>query len=190
MSSDNYYDSLTDRQFWDNYYPNKEPIMPFVAHWKNFVWVQIARKLEELGLEGKSILEVGGGDAALLCYLAKKHPTSTFAILDYSPVGCARALQRAKQEGVNLSVYEADLFHPPKETLGAFDIVISFGVVEHFPDLSAVLRAKKALVADSGLLFTLIPNLASPIYGLLCRYFSQEIFDLHIPYNLTLFTYL
>ena len=128
-----------------------------------------------------------GGDAQLTAYFAKKYPNANFSIIDFSPLGCELARSRARLENVNISIQQADMFSPPKALIGYFDLVISLGVVEHFTDLASVMMAKKALIGDSGKLFTLIPNMASPIYANLCKRWSKTVYDDHVPHTMQSF---
>lgn len=51
-------------------------------------------------------------------------------------------------------------FSPPASMLGKFDVVVTFGVVEHFIDTRACLDAMSQFLKPGGLLVTSIPNLA------------------------------
>lgn len=162
---------LTSVDFWDEHYRSAhfEAFNP--TDWRNYVRIQLVRRLMNLGLEGRRVLEIGGGGAQILAWLAKQYPTSHFVALDYSEVGCQIARRRAELDQLqNLEVVCADMFNPPKDLFGAFDLVFSLGVVEHFTDLVSALRAKGAFLIHGGLMFTVIPNLVSSIY----RYFVVD----------------
>lgn len=176
---------LTNVDFWDEHYKSM-PIEAFnPTEWRNYVCIQLVRRLMNLGLEGRRVLEIGGGGAQILAWLAKQYPTSYFVALDYSEVGCQIARRRAKLDQLqNLEVVCADMFNPPKDLLSAFDLVFSLGVVEHFTDLVSALKAKTALLTQKGLMFTVIPNLVSPIYRYLCRRWSMRVWNLHVAHSL------
>lgn len=181
------FEKLTDESYWDCCYRGRE-LVPFDERdWKNYVSVQLFRLVETLSLDGKRVCEVGGGDAKLLVYLAKRHPSSRFCVLDFSPLGCEFARRRAEREGVILEVYQEDMFSPSQALVGSFDLVLSYGVVEHFTDLSRALMAKGRLLKVGGLAFTLIPNLASPVYAGLFRYYSRTVYRKHIPHTMASF---
>lgn len=180
-------DRLTSSAFWDSCYEGRQPASFNDRNWKNYVSIQLVRLLEALQLDGKMICEVGGGDAELSSHLAKRHQTARFSILDFSPSGCELARKRAVSENVKLDVYQADLFSPPREVLGSFDLVMSQGVVEHFADLSAVMAAKSRLIREDGKLFTLIPNFESPIYAGLCKRWSVSVFEDHVAHDMQSF---
>lgn len=178
---------LTTSEFWDSCYEERV-LTPFNdKDWRNFVPIQLASTLEALGLDGKKICEVGGGDAQLTAYFAKKYPKSKYSIVDFSSKGCKLAAQRSIKENVNISIYQEDVFFPTESISGVFDVVLSLGVVEHFIDLSSIMLAKKNLLKSDGKIFTLIPNFSSPIYVYLCKRWSKSVFEDHLPHSMESF---
>jgi 2-polyprenyl-3-methyl-5-hydroxy-6-metoxy-1,4-benzoquinol methylase len=180
-------DRLTTPEFWDACYEGRQQTPFEDRNWRRYVSIQLVQLIESLQLDGKNICEVGGGDAALSAYLAKKHSSAKFSIVDFSPRGCELARNRAGSEGVELNIFQADLFSPPPELNKHFDLVMSHGVVEHFTDLASVMIAKSNLIREDGKLFTLIPNFASPVYARLCERWSKSVFDDHVPHDMASF---
>ena len=175
---------LTDIEFWDYCYDERTPSSLDINNWKELVSIQWLKKVERFHLKKKKVCEVGGGDGKIISYLSKKNPTSEFSIVDFSPLGCDLARKRSVLENVSLKIYQADIFSPPKELVKYFDLVLSHGLVEHFADLSSVLFAKKKLLKDDGILVTLIPNLASPVYSYLCKKWSVSVYEAHVPHDM------
>lgn len=180
-------DRLTTPDFWDTCYQGREPVPFDDKNWRSYASIQLVRLVESLELKGKRVCEVGGGDAEISAYLARKHKDTEFSVIDFSPLGCALARKRADLEEVKLNIFQADLFSPPQQLLGFFDLVTSYGVVEHFNDLAGVLSAKGKLVNNNGKIFTLIPNFASPLYGGLCKRWSKSVYEDHICHDLKSF---
>jgi 2-polyprenyl-3-methyl-5-hydroxy-6-metoxy-1,4-benzoquinol methylase len=174
---------LTTSEFWDSCYEGRNPLPFDDRNWRNYVSIQLARLIESLQLDGKTVCEVGGGDAELTAFFAKRHHSARFSVVDFSPLGCELARRRASREGVDLNVCQADIFAPPTALLDYFDLVISLGVVEHFSDLSSVMMAKSRLIHGNGKIFTLIPNFSSPVYAGLCKRWSKTVFEDHVPHN-------
>lgn len=178
---------LTSPEFWDSCYQGRS-LIPFDDRdWRHYVSIQVAELIENLGLSGKYICEVGGGDAGISSYFSRKYKESKFSIIDFSPAGCALAKKRASIEGATLSVVQSDVFSPPKELFNKFDAVFSLGVVEHFRDLASIMRAKKALVKPEGLIFSLIPNFSGSIYSGLCKRWSKSVFEDHVCHDMKSF---
>lgn len=176
--------NLTNSSFWDECYAGRE-LIPFNdTDYKKLVSIQTVKILEGLQIDHKKVCELGGGDAQMLTYLARKYPSTQFSILDYSERGCQLAAARATKEAVSLGICQADVFAPPSDQLERFDIVLSQGVVEHFTDLPRVLAAKRALLTTGGKMFTSIPNFSSPVYAWLCKKWSPSVWEDHVPHTL------
>lgn len=178
---------LTTSEFWDSCYEGRVSLPFNDKNWRNHVSIRLVRLIESLQLDGKDVCELGGGDAELTAYLAKTHPSARFSIIDFSPLGCELAKKRAHREGVALNVCQADIFSPPEALLDHYDLVISHGVVEHFTDLSSVMRAKGRLIHKDGKIFTLIPNFSSQIYAGLCKRWSKTVYEDHVPHDMSSF---
>jgi 2-polyprenyl-3-methyl-5-hydroxy-6-metoxy-1,4-benzoquinol methylase len=180
-------DELTGKKHWDDTYEiRKRQLALQLSGVSGYCNRLVLEKLLETGMEGKRILEIGAGDSAWLPYLAKKFPTSQFAGLDYSERGCLLLTERARAEGVTVQVANEDMLAESSSLHRSFDIVLSFGVVEHFSDLGRALSAKSRYAMRGGILFTLIPNMAG-VLGTLTQAWNREIYLLHNPLNLTSF---
>lgn len=180
-------EKLTDKAYWDGTYCRRKGLQSLnVDGFINYTNRLILNKLLEINLGNKSILEIGAGDSVWLPYLAKEFPSSRFVGVDYSDAGCALLSERAKQENANVRVIHEDMFVEESPLHGSFDVVISFGVVEHFDNLGHVLAAKKRFLKPDGVMFTLIPNMAGAL-GALTRTWSREVYDKHNPHDLDSF---
>ncbi|MBN8521969.1 MAG: class I SAM-dependent methyltransferase [Alphaproteobacteria bacterium] len=100
--------------------------------------------------------------------------------IDYSRIGCLRTRAMWEEMGLKGTVHEADIFNPPETLQGAYDLVTSFGVMEHFSDTSAALSQAGMFLKPGGLILTSIPNLSGGL-GFLQRWLDKEIYDIHIP---------
>lgn len=176
--------TLTKIDDWDKGYASGKEIVELKFGWRDHSNYLILKKIEEIGLNGKSLLEIGAGDSQWLPYFAKKYPGSRFAGLDYSKAGCERLAERiaAICDGTAIDIYHQDMFTRESVLHGRFDLVLSFGVVEHFSELSQALLAKRKYLKDQGLMFSLIPNMAGSI-GSLSKLFNREIYEMHNPHD-------
>jgi SAM-dependent methyltransferase len=128
---------------------------------------------------GSRLLEVGCARSPWLPYFARRYGFCVTG-LDYSEPGCAakrRVLGRAEVDG---EVIEADMFDPPPQLLSSFDVVVSFGVVEHFSKTASALSALGSLAKPGGLVITTVPNMTGVI-GWLQRRLNPAVFDIHVP---------
>jgi len=126
----------------------------------------------------KTILEIGCGNSTWLPYLAKITNAQVTGI-DYSEEGCRLALQRLKQDGIQGKIVCEDIFKANHEIIGQYDFVYSLGVVEHFSDLTGILKEELRFVKPGGILFTEIPNLKYSIHGLLSWIYQPELLKKH-----------
>jgi SAM-dependent methyltransferase len=89
-------------------------------------------------------------------------------------------MQILSNEGVKGEIVCADFFSPSESMLKAFDVVVSFGVLEHFKDTTACIAAFSKFLKPGGLLITNIPNLCG-LNGLIQKMINRSIFDIHVP---------
>ena len=125
------------------------------------------------------LLEVGCARSAWLPYFGREFGFELHG-LDYSELGCRQERTILVKAGLEGEVTCADLFTPPPDLLGAFDVVVSFGVVEHFSDTLAATRALAALLRPDGLVVTVVPNMRGAI-GRIEQLINRDVYDIHVP---------
>ncbi|WBA17151.1 class I SAM-dependent methyltransferase [Salinivibrio kushneri] len=178
---------LTTNRYWDSTYDSREQLMPVsLDGYRSYCSKRIYEKKELYLSAASSVLELGGGGSRWLAYFAKEFPEKDFCALDYSEFGCSMLESFAKHEKLNnLSVECGDFFcfdFAGKK----FDLVYSHGVVEHFEDLAGVLQAHSGYLNTSGVMVTVIPNMAG-ILGSLTKKLNRKVYDIHIPHDLKSF---
>lgn len=172
------------QKFWNDLWASggiPEAVNPSDTRIKN--WTN--RRLHQtfLGLFNRSqassmrLLEVGCGKSGWLPYFAKEFGFNICG-LDYSAIGCEMAIEILQANGVEGEVVCADLFSPPANMLGAFDVVVSFGLVEHFDDTASCLTAISAFLKPGGMLITNIPNMVGWI-GSVQKAINRPVYDIH-----------
>lgn len=123
------------------------------------------------------LLEIGCAKSSWLPYFAKEFGFRVCGI-DYSPNGCQIARTVLQANGVEAEVVCADFFSPPERMLETFDVVVSFGVVEHFDDTASCLAAVSSFLRPGGLLITNIPNMVGWI-GSIQKLVNRPVYDIH-----------
>lgn len=153
----------------------------YVNHEFNRYFQKILKNKQEL-----SVLEIGCANSVWLLYFYQCFNFKVYG-LDYSEVGCEKGRALLKHYNVPGEVYCADLFAPPTELLGKFDLVVSFGVVEHFENTAECLKSCAGFVKPGGMLLTFIPNMTSVI-GLIQKHIDRAVYDVHVPLTKEMFT--
>jgi SAM-dependent methyltransferase len=148
----------TNEAFWDDYWDSLElPIE--VDKSRNLVVSGITDMFDRFLVSDRpvSVLEIGGAPGQYAAYLHRRFGHAV-TVYDSSPVGCAKSRENFELLGVPGAVVEGDLFDPPAD-LGRFDVVFSLGLIEHFGDVTAAVRAHTDVVLPGGVLLLGAPNL-------------------------------
>ena len=141
---------------------------------------KIFRKaFEGLDTKGMKLLEIGCGNSAWLPYFAKEFCFDVYGI-DYSVEGCEQAEKILERDNVDGTIYCTDAFSPAEDLFAEFDVVCSFGVVEHFEDTASTVEAFSKYLKSGGLLITTVPNMCG-MNGWLHKTMNRELFDIHVP---------
>lgn len=106
---------------------------------------------------GKRVLEIGCSGGKFLCYLAKTFQYQPYG-LDFA-AGLERTRATFRVNGLPEPVLFAEDFFS-WQTEERFEVVCSFGFVEHFDDFPRVVRKHAELVAPGGTLIISMPHLA------------------------------
>jgi 2-polyprenyl-3-methyl-5-hydroxy-6-metoxy-1,4-benzoquinol methylase len=174
------------RSHWDEEWEGRQLPVPFDPedrrlrlHGLRAFHLQLARALAGRRTEGRSLLEIGCARSRWLPYFAKEYGFEV-AGLDYSAPGCAQARGVLQAAGLDGDIVCADMFDPPQRMMGAYDVVVSFGVIEHFSPTEDCLRACAAFLRPGGLLVTEIPNMKG-LVGWCTRTLSRSLYDIHVP---------
>jgi SAM-dependent methyltransferase len=178
-------DDRAGKEYWDAAWED-EHSSPEIDPRSSSIWAHRDQLFHAafkrlIDIPSPSLLELGCARSRWLPYFAKEFGARV-AGLDYSAVGAAQAEARLRRAGVDGEVRCANLFDPPADWRNAFDVVVWFGVAEHFNDATGAIRAASAFLKPGGLLITEIPNMAGAV-GLLQRWFNKPVYDIHVPHT-------
>ena len=128
--------------------------------------------------ENGSLLELGGAPGRIAERHFRLRPDLKIDCLDFSPVGTQRTRELYESCGIKGDVIESD-FRAYSAASGDYDLVCSYGLVEHFDEIQDVVSRHFDFAKPGGMVSIVVPNYAAfPVRTLLNR-FSHETVDTH-----------
>ena len=165
---------LTDRNFWVDFWESKEDLIIDIK--QDYVF---GKRLSEITREHayQTAIELGGFPGYYSVYL-KKHLQLNVTLFDYFiHRGITENLLLANGLKSNdVAIIEADLFSYPSQE--NFDLVSSFGLIEHFTDTKNIIEKHLCFLKPGGTLFITLPNFRG-INGWVQRIFDPENYSKH-----------
>ncbi len=194
-------DKLTPREYWESIYgtgPAKVGVLRAAA---KRMKQRLARRLGESFVEaarnyseylfwrvilprylprekGLSVLEIGSAPGSNLVQFHKMFGYEPYGI-EYTQNGVELNRRLFQEHGIDPSrVIQGDFLSDDvrRPLEGRFDIVTSFGFIEHFSDVRTIVEKHVQLLKPGGLLVVEIPNLTGA-NDLLARFFQREVFS-------------
>lgn len=177
----------TDQSYWEAASCAQGTINNRLPSSLNVGVLNIKRLLKRHVRPGSRYIEIGCAPGKMLAWVAGVLKAEVTG-LDYSEPGIAKCRALFDALGLKVNLHHDDFFnhHLP---LASFDVVTSFGVIEHFDDARSVVQKHLDLVKPGGVALIAIPNYGG-IYGSLQRWCDAPNLALHNleimnPYALT-----
>ena len=167
--------SLTDYQFWKNYWLSKENLIfkipanyPFTKELKQII--------QEKSIQ--NLIEIGGFPGYYSVWAKKElnvHPT----LLDFVVLPeLVEKLKEANNCTGNVAIVEKDLFSGENDLNNSFDLAISNGLIEHFEDTKDIIARHIDFLKPDGILFISLPNFKG-LNGWFQKTFDPENYNKH-----------
>lgn len=166
--------NLTDRAFWKSFWESKKDLIFHIK--SNYVFGDILAKLiAEKNI--KTAIELGGFPGYYATYLKKYQHLET-TLFDYyiHDELINRLLEKNGLKPGDIKIIEADLFTYQPAKL--YDMVLSFGLIEHFNDTKAIIETHLQFLKPGGVLFITLPNFKG-VNGWVQRKFDRDNYDKH-----------
>jgi trans-aconitate methyltransferase len=166
--------NLTDRLFWKSFWESRKGLIFYIK--PNYIFGDILAKLiAEKKI--KTAIELGGFPGYYSAYLKKYRQLDT-TLFDYfiHEELINQLLEKNGLKPGDINIIEADLFNYKPEKL--YDLVLSFGLIEHFNDTKAIIETHLQFLKPGGVLFITLPNFKS-VNGWVQRKFDRENYDKH-----------
>jgi 2-polyprenyl-3-methyl-5-hydroxy-6-metoxy-1,4-benzoquinol methylase len=169
-------EKLSSKDYWDDVL--RQANLPLLVNKKQYSPWLINSFFRDYITGGnfKTLLEVGSGSSAWLPFLAQEYNLRVSG-LDYSEIGCKICEENLKLLGVNYDeIICEDVFK--WDSGKKYDIIISFGVIEHFENPGDILKIIRKHLNENGIIITIVPNLLG-ISGKLTRIFLPDVYLIH-----------
>jgi SAM-dependent methyltransferase len=135
----------------------KDEIKQALKRWALKDFSRMIEMLIDSGPKTKmDVIELGCAPGLILKELYLLRPVHNYFGIDYSLDGLAITRKFLEENGIKAELIYADILtYVPDRT---YDLVVSFGLVEHFDDPVKVLEAHKKFAAEDGLVMVSVPN--------------------------------
>jgi SAM-dependent methyltransferase len=166
--------NLTDRNFWKAFWESKKDLIFTIK--PDYYFGNIMGKLiAEKGI--KNAIELGGFPGYYSTYLKKYRHLDT-TLFDYyiDEDIINRLLDKNGLKPGDIHIIEADLFTYQSPKL--YDMVLSFGLIEHFSDTKDIIKRHIQFLKPGGVLFVTLPNFKG-VNGWVQRKFDSGNYDKH-----------
>lgn len=167
--------SLTDYQFWKNYWLQKDNLIFKIP--SNYPFTNQIREIyQKKSIE--NLIEIGGFPGYYSVW-AKKELNIQSTLLDFVIIPeIVDELKIANNCKGDIKIIENDLFSTDFTTNEKFDLVISNGLIEHFENTKDIILRHVAFLNDKGVLFISLPNFTG-LNGWFQKRFDRENYNKH-----------
>lgn len=172
--------NLSEQNFWEQSYHGLRKSKRYLPNprWRlgHFELDRVFRQYLPR-TKGLRLLEMGCGSSMWLPYFCQKFGYQVVGV-DYSQTGVEQAESNLSMAGCQGQIIQSDFWNLNSDFKRQFDILFSFGVVEHFDNPEAVISHFNTFLKGNGLMITYIPNLVG-IMGPLLKLANKEFYETH-----------
>ena len=178
---------VTPKEYWDDYwgkiktkYPDYDISRGLFYSYDLFFKKYLSKTRERLGKKKLKIIDCGCGEGLMLKFLNDQYEDIETWGIEYSD-SYYKAEKMGEDLGYEFHLIKGDLLNPcDKNLIESFDIVVSFGLIEHFKDSSEIMRNMANLLRRKGCLITIIPNF-NGLFNFLWKLYDKRNYRYHIP---------
>jgi 2-polyprenyl-3-methyl-5-hydroxy-6-metoxy-1,4-benzoquinol methylase len=175
---------LTDDRYWQSFWQRGAGTSRWVVPERHHLWgrrgsfIRVMRR-HVPRLDGLSVVELGGASSHFLLALAKWCDARATAI-DFSAAGLDQLADLFRANGLVVDAVLGDIFEwNPGRT---FDLVVHWGLLEHFARPASVLAVCRGLLAPGGRVVFTMPNMAA-LGAALWKAWSPKNWATHIYHD-------
>jgi SAM-dependent methyltransferase len=153
---------LTKNSDWAHLYDanGAAPSLKLGPTYEKIFWGEMLPKLLKDVKSGGRLIELGSAPGRYAMILSKMSQTEPFGV-EYTESGAALNRRTFEHYGVSATnVYHDSFLNPDfiAQHSGSFDVVSSFGLIEHFDNPKVAVDAHLALLKPGGTLVVSVPN--------------------------------
>jgi SAM-dependent methyltransferase len=175
---------IADSDYWDRVWDTSQGsgtigLRPWYP--ENRLWDGLFRRLLVKFPAGSKLLEIGCAPGRWMIYFRENLGFDAWGI-DYSPSGVEVAKHNIARHRTRAQVVEGNFLEyqfPLK-----FDVIVSFGVIEHYLNPMPVITKCLEDLREGGLCICAVPNIASTFYGGIQKSIDSDVWGKHVAYNM------
>lgn len=163
---------LTDKQFWDEEYTNVQ----IEDHSEHDISIFLNKFLERG--ENKTALEIGSYPGSFLPTIGKKGYVLNG--IDFNEKNATELPEWLKSQNIKVgNFFSGDLFQFAKANKQRYDLVCSFGLIEHFENFTELISLHAQFVKEGGQIIITTPNFRGWLQYLPHRWFDKKNLKKH-----------
>ena len=176
------------KAYWDAIWSTPSGLLKPVDPRARSIWSYRERQFHRLFADlfarrngqAMTLMEIGCARSVWLPVLLRANSASRSTV-SITPSGARARPGKCCRGTASMATSRAQTYLRRRQAgFGKFDVVVSFGVMEHFQDTARALHGASAYLKPGGLLITEIPNLVG-INGWIQRLVNRPVFDIHVP---------
>lgn len=171
---------LTSSNYWEEVWAATPPTEGRLAHFHRITqwkYDRMVRRMLGLVRPDAEILELGCAPGAMLHRIHRLRPQLRLSGIDYAEEGCRTTAALLKGLGLPPNVHHGDV--RTAQLPNQFDMVMSFGLIEHFDDPVEIACCHARFCRPGGIVAITLPNYTSPMVRFLADRFCPDNMAIH-----------
>jgi cyclopropane fatty-acyl-phospholipid synthase-like methyltransferase len=168
---------LTENKYWENIYVSYNLNIPRLGKNQKLFFKLLSKFLKKD--KNKLMIEIGSAPGKNLYYFNKFYNFKVYGV-EYTTNGYQANKALFKKYNINGVVIHSDFLdiNFQKKYYNFFDLVSSFGFIEHFNNPKLIIENHLSLLKKEGLIVITIPNLTGINYYF-NYFFNKDLFEIH-----------